>query len=295
MAWFGKQRERPGQLVFDLGFHRGEDTAYYLALGCRVLAVEANPALAEAGRTRFASAIAAGSLTLLAAAVVGRPQRRTQPRIAFYPHPLHSEWGSVDARRVERNARVHGQAHRGAIEVETISLEELVATAGVPDYLKIDLEGADGAVLADLELLSQRPRTVSWETGKESLASVLQQHRHLATLGYRRFRVVQQEYLDQATPVRCPDGSEWRFLPGCSGPLPDLSPVPWRGLTWVEWEYRLRFAAYRLVGPGSKFRALGQARQQWVAVVPRRLQAWAARRRLPLPGWVDSHATLEGR
>ena len=31
-------------LVFDLGFHRGEDTDHYLALGHRVVAVEANNA-----------------------------------------------------------------------------------------------------------------------------------------------------------------------------------------------------------------------------------------------------------
>ena len=41
---------RQADLVFDLGFHRGEDSGYYLAMGRRVVAVEANAELVAAGR-----------------------------------------------------------------------------------------------------------------------------------------------------------------------------------------------------------------------------------------------------
>lgn len=279
-------------LVFDLGFHRGEDTGYYLALGRRVVAVDASAALLEAGAERFAEALAEGRLTLVHGAVVGAAQRREQPELLFYPHPQRSEWGSVDGRWVSRNAEAHGLPHDPPVRVPALSLEELVSRYGCPGFLKIDIEGADEAVLADLRCLQQRPTTVSWETGKESLRAVLRQHRRLARLGYGRFRVVQQAFLDSAEPAACPDGGQWRFEPGCSGPLPELTRQPWRPLGWVLVQYGLLFCAYRLVGPRSWFRALARHPSPWLGGLPRHLLAWAERHHRPLPGWFDSHALL---
>jgi len=292
MASAGEGLGRQAELVFDLGFHRGEDSGYYLAMGRRVVAVEANVQLVAAGRQRFAAELAAGRLTLVHAALVGWPQRQQQKELLFYPHPKRSEWGSVDLRWVRRNAEAHGLPHGEPVRVPTLCLEELVERHGCPGFLKIDIEGADEAVLADLARLAVRPQTVSWETGKESLRGVLRQHRRLAALGYGRFRVVQQAYLECAPPAQCPDGGQWTFEPGCSGPLPELSPQPWRSQAWVSGQYALLFLAYGLVGPRSWFRAAARDPSRWVGGLPRRMQRWAERHRLPLPGWVDSQARL---
>ncbi|MCX5966283.1 MAG: hypothetical protein NTV57_01305 [Cyanobacteria bacterium] len=289
----GRQRTPPQPpLVFDLGFHRGEDTGYYLASGCRVVAVDASAELVAAGRQRFAAAMAAGRLTLVHGAVVGAAQRAASAELLFYPHPERSEWGSVDLRWVRRNAEAHGLPHGEPVRVPALELPALVNRYGCPDHLKIDIEGADEAVLADLALLERRPATVSWETGKEGLGAVLAQHRRLAALGYGRFRVVQQAYLQALPPLLCPDGSLWQFEAGCSGLLPQQSPQPWRPLLWVELQYRLLFVAYGLVGPRSWFRAAARHPAPWIGGLPRRLQRWCDRRRWPLPGWVDSHAAL---
>ena len=292
MATTDERSERRPDLVFDLGYHLGEDTGYYLAMGRRVVAVEANHDLVLAGRTRFAAEIAAGQLTLVHAAMVGAAQRQEQAELLFYPHPERSEWGSVDLRWVRRNAEAHGLPHGEPVRVPALSLEELVAHHGCPGFLKIDIEGADEAVLADLGRLKVRPLTVSWETGKESLRSVISQHRRLSALGYGRFRVVQQAYLGCAPPALGPNGRLWEFEPGCSGPMPDVSHQPWQSLAWVEWQYRLLFLTYRLVGPRSWFRAAARHLQPWIHGGPRRLLAWANRRHIPLPGWFDSHALL---
>lgn len=292
MACAGEGLGRQDDLVFDLGFHRGEDTGYYLAMGRRVVAVDANAELIAAGRERFATAIAAGQLILLHGAMVGAAQRREQPELFFYPHPERSEWGSVDLRWVRRNAEAHGLPHGEPVRVPSLCLEELVARHGAPGFLKIDIEGADEAVLGDLERLAVRPRWVSWETGKESLRGVLRQHRHLASLGYGRFRVVQQAYLEEAPAAIGADGQLWAFEPGCSGPLPESSPLPWQPLAQVERRYRMLFVAYALLGPRSWFRLAARHRSRWIGGLPRWIQGWAARRRYPLPGWVDSHALL---
>ena len=41
------------RLVYDVGVHRGDDTAYYLHKGYRVVGVEADPAMADHLRDRF--------------------------------------------------------------------------------------------------------------------------------------------------------------------------------------------------------------------------------------------------
>jgi hypothetical protein len=40
-------------LIYDVGFHHGEDTAFYLKKGFRVAAFEAHPRLAGKGRLGF--------------------------------------------------------------------------------------------------------------------------------------------------------------------------------------------------------------------------------------------------
>lgn len=279
------------QLIFDLGFHLGEDTDHYLALGHRVVALEANPALVEQGRQRFAAAIATGRLHLVNAAVVG--QGRGLNQVAFHPHPSRSEWGSVDLRWVRRNADAHGLPHAQPIAVPADNLPNLVRQHGCPWLLKIDIEGADEEVLADLERLTQQPAFVSWETGKESLRAVLSQHRRLHQLGYGRFRIVQQAHLERGPGIRLPGGATYRFDPGASGPTPADSPQPWRTLTWVSLQYRLLFVLYGLIGPRSLFVRASRSNLPWLAWGPQRLRHWADRRAWPFPGWVDSHAARD--
>lgn len=290
MTFSNETEKYPADLVFDLGFHRGEDTGYYLAMGRQVVAVEANADLIDEGRKRFATALAEGRLTLIHAAVVGSAQRAQQDKLPFFPHPVRSEWGSVDQRWVRRNAEAHGLPHSEPVWVPTCCLKELIDLYGCPSFLKIDIEGADEAVLADVGRLSERPATLSWETGKESLRTVLRQHRQLASLGYRNFRVVQQAFLEHSPPVTGANGQQWQFETGCSGHIPECSPLPWRSLTWVCTQYILLFLAYRLVGPRSLFRAAAKHPSPLIGGLPRRIQRWADRRRLPLPGWFDSHA-----
>jgi hypothetical protein len=59
----------PLDLIMDVGMHDGTDTAFYLAKGFKVVAVEANPDLVAAGRARFAREIDEGRLTIVGAAI----------------------------------------------------------------------------------------------------------------------------------------------------------------------------------------------------------------------------------
>ena len=56
-------------LIYDIGMHNGDDTAFYVSQGYRVVAVEADPAQAEVGRRRFAAEIAKGQVHIVEAAI----------------------------------------------------------------------------------------------------------------------------------------------------------------------------------------------------------------------------------
>ena len=66
-------------LVYDIGAHTGEDTAFYLSRGFHVVSVEANPDLCEGLSTRFGDAVAEGRLQ-----VVNKAVARERGSITFY-------------------------------------------------------------------------------------------------------------------------------------------------------------------------------------------------------------------
>ena len=61
------------RLIFDVGAHEGEDSAFYLSRGFDVVAVEANPILVEKLLDRFRDEISAGRFTL---AIVNKMRAR---------------------------------------------------------------------------------------------------------------------------------------------------------------------------------------------------------------------------
>ena len=62
-------------LIFDVGCNDGQDSDFYLKKGFRVVAVEANPALCEGLRRRFAQEIAEGRFIFCARRL---PNRRAK-------------------------------------------------------------------------------------------------------------------------------------------------------------------------------------------------------------------------
>src|SRR5688500_1856305 len=108
-------------LTYDVGFHDGSDTAYYLHRGFRVIAVDANPHAILQGKQRFGSALASGQLTLLHVAVGG------EEGTADFWVSSHQEYSSFD----RANAEKYGQTAT-RIEVPVQRLERIVAQYGKP-------------------------------------------------------------------------------------------------------------------------------------------------------------------
>ena len=192
-------------LIFDIGMHIGQDTDFYLRKGFRVVAVEANPTLAEQGAERFASAIADGRLT-----IVNKAMANGGERVPFFINNEVTEWSSVHQSLGDRR---HGSKE---ILVDSIDLATLFTEHGVPYYLKIDIEGADEIPIKQLRQCRPKPAYVSYEASSFGGAALLY------AMGYRRFSVVLQRSVEHVVLPNPPaEGTyvDHTFPLGSSGPF----------------------------------------------------------------------------
>ena len=164
------------QTIFDIGMFDGSDTAYYLESGYRVVAVEANPMLVDKAKLRFNSAIAAGQLTCINAAISsdGGPVS-----LVISGEDIGSS--SVIEEFVEHRRPV------GEIRVPGMTLAQLVEAHGVPHYLKVDIEGADRFCVLALTR-ENRPAFLSFEVGDDADELI----GHATSVGFGRFKIINQ-------------------------------------------------------------------------------------------------------
>ena len=175
-------------LIFDIGFHLGEDTRYYLHRGYRVIAVDAAPELIRKGRETFKEEIAAGRLLLAENMIAAH----NAAKAAFYISP-NSQWNSAHREIAER----HGTQSE-KIVIPTVTLRRLMEIYDVPYYCKIDIEGNDIEALESLRGQKELPRYISVETecladNSDATESTFDTLNALHALGYRRFKLVDQQ------------------------------------------------------------------------------------------------------
>jgi FkbM family methyltransferase len=264
-------------LVFDVGMHKGEDTAYYLAKGFRVVAIEADPELAQACRRRFAQEIARGQLDIIEGAIANG-----RGKVSFFKNE-HSVWGSVHKDWADRNAMLGFKSN--IIEVEIVDIKSVFQTFGVPFYLKLDIEGGEKIVLSELVSLPSRPHFISLESEKVYFRNLFLELRLLARLGYNRFKVVQQQTIPGSTvqTTDC-DGRlmTYTFEDHSSGPFGDDACGEWLSYRQACFRYAIIFGLYRLFGDYGLLKRyeLGLRLQQKLAHLSGK----------PIPGWYDTHA-----
>jgi len=126
-----------GDLIYDVGAHKGEDTGFYLKKGFSVIAIDASPQLCAALSQRFLDYIQQDQLTIINIAVA--QQLWT---VDFYIDQKNSIWGTTKSNRVARNKWIGG-GRISKITVESTPLSDLMKKHGVPRYCKVDIEGND--------------------------------------------------------------------------------------------------------------------------------------------------------
>ena len=255
-------------LIFDVGFHRGEDTEYYLKRGFRVVGIEANPELCAFGRRRFADAIKSGALRLVNKAVAKAPGK-----ITFYRDPEHSVWGTIDPAWAARNSRMGAISE--PITVEATTMDALLAEFGVPHFAKFDIEGLDMVAVEGLRAQAGRPAYVSVENAKDSLKGLRAEIETLTSLGYDRFKVVPQGKI----PGRRDPASGHVFPEHASGPFGEEAPGEWLTAEQTIEAYKPIFVRYAIVGDDPIAPRWAQSLAWWLGM---------------RADWYDTHAKLGG-
>jgi FkbM family methyltransferase len=215
---------RDDNLIFDVGMNEGSDTAFYLAKGFRVIAVEANPALAKKAHARFAAEVNSGSLRIIAKAV-----GLSRGRIRFFLH-RKDDWSATTRLPDWEDQDVE------CIEVDCVPLDDLIRDHGVPHYLKIDIEGSDLEAVRSLARLPDLPTYVSAEAHTPQVALVLHD------LGYRNFKLIDQGHGKRAGLPWVPREGVYvhqTFTGLHSGPFGEETPGPWRSLDQVLADFEM--------------------------------------------------------
>jgi FkbM family methyltransferase len=182
--------------------HDGTDTAFYLHQGYAVLAIEADPVLALRAADRFADAVRSGQLQILNVGIARQTGAAT-----FWICEDNSVWNSFDEAIASRNSSRHHP-----VEIETRQFADILATFGVPEYLKIDIEGFDWLCVADLDRRAL-PKYISVESECVADGATLTDVEATSMLtrlrdaGYTRFQLVSQ---DDFRSVVYPD--RWRHV-----------------------------------------------------------------------------------
>jgi FkbM family methyltransferase len=258
-------------LIYDVGFHTGEDADFYLKKGFRVLGIEADPLLCEKGAQRFPEEIRSGQLTLVNKAVA-----RTAGKLAFYRNSVSSGWNTCDPLFAERWERWDAPSVK--TEVEAVTMASLLESHGVPYYAKIDIEGFDGVCIDGLAEADARPQYVSWEAERDNFKQLRHELSTMAKLGYDQFKVVPQRRIP-GTRAPCParegHSIHYVFSEYTSGPFGEDLDGRWLTHDAALEAFKRAFMTYALVGDDPIF--------------PRvvRSIAWRLGMR---PDWYDCHA-----
>jgi FkbM family methyltransferase len=217
-------------LAYDVGVFDGADSAHYLKLGYKVVGIEASPDLCTKLRHQFANEIADGRYTLLNVAIGERDNEVLPFWLSEQP-----QWNSFDYAAATRDGK---KATR--IDVPTRTTASIFREHGVPEYIKVDIEGADYICLQGMG--DDCPRYLSFEAWEKGCDEMLF---FLAARGYTKFSLVQQRI---QRPVVIPAAGS-------------LGHVQWSARQWLRWQLRKHPSIHKtLAGARSTMRWAGGRR-----------------------------------
>ncbi|MDP2354911.1 MAG: FkbM family methyltransferase [Beijerinckiaceae bacterium] len=270
------------KVVFDLGMHQGEDTAFYLAAGYDVVAFEANPDLVESCSRRFASEMQQGRLRIVSGAIAHADD---ETEITFYKNKDKSVWGTTSADWVKRNAQLLTSSI--PIRVRKIDFQEFFAKVETPFYIKIDIEGADRLVIDAVLNSGRPPHYLSMESEKVDYDALVADVNALSAAGYTSFAIVQQATIPGSEiDVTHPEGGggafKYKFEKHCSGAFGPHLKASWMNKEETLHAYEKVFRSYRWCGDETLIGRFGRP-------ITKPLERLLG---VGLPGWHDLHARL---
>jgi FkbM family methyltransferase len=143
------------KIIYDLGANVGDNIPYYLKKGDLIVAVEANPILADEIKLRFNKEIQDGRLVVEAFVLT---TSRSGANVPFYIHNeghVLSQFPKPDDKDISKFTQIF---------LPSINIVDLIKKHGEPFYIKVDIEHYDAIILSEIFRNNIRPSFISAES-----------------------------------------------------------------------------------------------------------------------------------
>ena len=181
------------KLIYDVGMNNGDDTAYYLWRGFRVVAIEPNPELVATAANRFRREIEAGYLKILNVGIAAE-----EGELPFWVCQTDSRLSSFDRHVASLGYAVH------EIRVPCRKFRSILDEFGVPFYVKVDIQGNDFLCIEALDP-GELPKFLSVEFALSDMPLVALMHER----GFNQFKCISQTHF---LPLELPPVAEARLI-----------------------------------------------------------------------------------
>jgi FkbM family methyltransferase len=177
-------------LIFDIGFNVGEftQTCFNKYKNCNVIAVEANPTLVGTASPHFFTNY---NFTLHNNLV----SDKEGDEIDFYISPVATGVSTASTEFMQNSRFTKGSKNlpensitwNEPIKIQSITIDSMIERYGMPDLIKIDVEGYEYNVLSGL---TQKANDICFEWHEEESESLYKILQHLQNIGYTQFGVI---------------------------------------------------------------------------------------------------------